>query len=129
MKKIIILIVMIITSSLSSYSFQMDTVNFDKVIKKNDKESKEYTIVNNSFDLKEYELYIEETPNNIKIEPKKFKLKPNDEQIVNLTIEGTKRKGEYSYYFVVIDKNLSEKKSNAAILNKKIRIKQKYSIE
>lgn len=125
MRKYIISILIMI-SSLSSLSFQMDKTNFDEVVLRGAIKSKNYTILNNSEDTKEYIVNMENNISNITVKPSKFVLKPNEEKIIQLSVEGRGKKGENSYFLVFSERNLSAQKENKAVINKKIRIKQKY---
>ncbi|MGL5703270.1 MAG: hypothetical protein ACRCW5_09110 [Cetobacterium sp.] len=125
MRKYIISILVMI-NSLSSFSFQMDKTNFDEVVLRDAIKSKNYTILNNSEDTKEYMVNIENDISNITVKPSKFVLKPNEEKIIQLSVEGRGKKGENSYFLVFSERNLSAQKENKVVINKKIRIKQKY---
>ncbi|MGL5725312.1 hypothetical protein [Cetobacterium sp.] len=123
-KYIISILIMII--SLSSFSFQMDKTDFNEVVLRGTIKSKNYTILNNSEDTKEYMVNIENDISNVTVRPSKFVLKPNEEKIIQLSVEGRGKKGENSYFLVFSERNLSAQKKNKAVINKKIRIKQKY---
>ncbi|MGL6063487.1 MAG: hypothetical protein ACRC0S_00110 [Fusobacteriaceae bacterium] len=114
--------------SVVSYSFQMDRVDFDEVIEKGKTKSKEYTIHNNSKDIKQYEISIEGKYPNIKVSPSKFVIKPDADKEITVKIKGEGKKGENSYYLVFTERNLTQQRDNKVIVNKKIRIKQKYII-
>ncbi|MGL5124224.1 MAG: hypothetical protein ACRC6K_08770 [Fusobacteriaceae bacterium] len=112
--------------SIISYSFELDKVDFDEKIEKGKTKSKEYTIYNSSKDIKQYEVSVEGKHPNIKITPSKFTVKPASEKRIKLEIKGEGKKGENSYYLVFSERNLSKQRANKMIINKKIRIKQKY---
>ncbi|MGL5123364.1 MAG: hypothetical protein ACRC6K_04280 [Fusobacteriaceae bacterium] len=117
--------------SIMSYSFQIDKVNFDEVIERGilKSKSKEYSLYNNTQDIKQYEVFIEGEYSNIKISPSKFTLKPEATKLIKIRIRGEGKKGENSYYLVFYERNLSKQRENKIIINKKIRIKQKYIIK
>ncbi|MGL5725163.1 hypothetical protein [Cetobacterium sp.] len=118
----------IIVKSLLIYSFQIDSLNFDEIVLKNEVKSKKYTIFNNSNYIKEYDVKIEGDYPNIKISPSKFRLKPSEEKSIILNIKGEGKSGENIYFLVFSEKNLSAKQNNSVVVNKKIRIKQNYKL-
>ena len=126
MIKVIMYLLLII--NITSYSFSLKELNSDIMLKKGDKKIKEYVINNISSKPKVYFLNIDSEYNNIELETNRFVLPPSKEKTFKIKIVGKGIEGENSYFLNIIEKHTGvvEEKKNNILINKNVRIKQKY---
>ncbi|MGL5277745.1 MAG: hypothetical protein ACRC8M_01510 [Cetobacterium sp.] len=123
MKKFIIMLMLL--SSVPLLAFKLSELEFGETLAPNTKKSKEFTIENNSRVLKKYEFSVDNQ--NIEIQPKEFKLKPNEKRKFLITVDAKKLKGTHDYFLIIKDSE-NQKSKNVVNLHKVVRIKQKYHI-
>ena len=126
MIKVIMYLLLII--NITSYSFSLKELNSDIMLKKGDKKIKEYVINNISSKPKVYFLNIDSEYNNIELETNRFVLPPSKEKTFKIKIVGKGIEGENSYFLNITEKHTGvvEEKKNNILINKNVRIKQKY---
>lgn len=126
MIKIIMYLLLII--NITSYSFSFKELSSDIILKKGDKKIKEYAIKNISSKPKIYLLNVDSEYNNIELETNRFVLPPSKEKTFKIKIVGKGIEGENSYFLNITEKHTGvvEEKKNNILINKNVRIKQKY---
>lgn len=127
MKKISFIMLIILNTNL--FCFSLNSIKFEKIIKKGDSGEKKYELINNTNKTKKYEL---KTDNDyVKVTPEKFILLKKSRKNFIIKVKGDERKGEHSYHIIINEKILNRdiKNKNIIYLNKIIRIKQKYYIK
>lgn len=109
------------------FAFKIDELEFNKIMKQNERVEKIFTITNNELETKIYKISIE-GDKNVKVTPSVLNLLPQESKKIKIEVIGKNSKGNYEYFLVIreINKNSLKKGVN---LNKIIKIKQKYIVE
>lgn len=128
MNKALVIISLLILK-VSTFSFSLDSLEFNETIKRGELKEKEYVLINNTNEVKKYS--VSGSLNNIEIKPKTFILSPEKKQKLNLKVLGEGKVGENKFTLTIIEKNLNKDntKKNPVYLNKVVRIKQKYFLK
>lgn len=108
------------------YALKIDDLKFDKTIKQNEIEKKEFTLTNSEIDEKIYRLSIEDDKN-VKVLPNIIQLKPFENKKIQIQVKGIGNKGERNYFLVI--KEIEKIKQNKININKSVKIKQTYKIK
>ena len=109
MKKISLLIIVLIFN-IDTFSFSLDSLDFDETLKKEEIKIKEYILNNNTTEIKKYS--ISTNFSNVEIEPKYFVLAPQKEQKLYIKVFGEGNKGTNEFYLTIIEKVLNKGNSN-----------------
>lgn len=126
MKKILLSFMLFL--GVISYSFEMNSLDFDREVLRNRDVSKNFIIKNGTETLKKYEL--ESDDKNIKIHPSKFVLGPNKSKEFQVSVKAGKNLGKKNYFLIIKEKNIEKKNSeNKTVIDKTIRIKQSYIVK
>ncbi len=118
---------LILILSTLCFAFKIDELEFNKIMKQNERVEKIFTITNNELETKIYKISIE-GDKNVKVTPSVLNLLPQESKKIKIEVIGKNSKGNYEYFLVIreINKNSLKKGVN---LNKIIKIKQKYIVE
>ena len=112
--------------SMNLYALKIDDLKFDKIIKKNETQKKEFILTNNEVDEKIYRLTIE-NDKNVKVLPNIIQLKSYESKKIQIQVKGSEGKGDRNYYLVI--KEIQKTKQNKININKSVKIKQTYKIK
>lgn len=128
MKKIMLIITMLIFN-INIFSFSLDSLEFNEILKKDEYKTKEYILSNNTKEIKKYS--ISTNSNNVEIKPKNFVLSPQKEQKVYIKVLGKGNRGINEFYLTIIEKNLNKNssKKNLMYLNKIVQLRQEYFLK
>lgn len=125
MKKILLVITMFVFN-INLFSFSLNNLEFDEVLKKDEVKIKEYVLKNNTKGIKKYIISTDST--NIEVKPRSFVLLPQKEKNFNIKVFGKGIDGANEFNLVITEKSLNKDsiEKNAVYLNKIVQIKQKY---
>lgn len=128
MKRVVVIIGTLIFN-INIFSFSLDSLEFNEILKKEEIKTKEYTLNNNTNEIKKYSISTKSS--NVEIEPKSFVLSPQKEQKFNIKVLGKGNEGMNDFYLTIVEKNLNKdsSKKNSLYLNKVVQIKQKYILK
>lgn len=108
-----------------SYSFDIDSVDFNKKIPINQKDTKVFTIKNETDNIYSYDLKIE-GDEKVNVFPKKLYIPAKSKKKFIIIVTAKSKKGDYYYILNLNQKILTKNKK--LITNMLFRIKQKYTI-
>lgn len=124
LKKVIIFLFIL---NIVTFALEIDSIKFDKKLKKNTKISKIFSLRNDSNENKTYHLSIEENED-VNIKPKILNISPFKKKEFFIEVNG-KQEGKGQYYLVINETNPSfSKKEKGLKLIKTIKILQKYTV-
>ena len=107
------------------FAISIDSPEFNQKLKKKENVEKIMEITNNSNEILEYILSVEGAEN-IKINAKKFILKPMESKKVNFKINSGEEVGDKEFFLIIIEKKI--KNITGVATNLRYRIKEKYTV-
>lgn len=124
LKKIILFLFILSTLS---FALQIDSLKFDKKLKKNTKISKSFLLINDSNEEKTYLLSIEGN-NNVQVKPKILNIKAFQEKEFFIEVTG-KKEGNEHYFLIIKDSTPSSNKNEEGLeIIKILKILQNYTV-
>ncbi len=115
-----------ISISVLSFSLEIDSVKFNKIVHKNEIVQKEFSIKNSGANHLKYLLEIEGKNDHIKVNPKQFIVETGKEKRFKILVKGKGNTGSNIYYLLIKEKNIDPSSKKSLTLNKTYRIKQEY---
>ncbi|WP_294659372.1 hypothetical protein [uncultured Fusobacterium sp.] len=107
------------------FAISIDSPEFNQKLKKKENVEKIMEITNNSNEILEYILSVEGAEN-IKINAKKFILKPMESKKVSFKINSGEEVGDKEFFLIIIEKKI--KNITGVATNLRYRIKEKYTV-
>lgn len=107
------------------FAISIDSPEFNQKLKKKENVEKIMEITNNSNEILEYILSAEGAEN-IKINAKKFILKPMESKKVSFKINSGEEVGDKEFFLIIIEKKI--KNITGVATNLRYRIKEKYTV-
>lgn len=107
------------------FAISIDSPEFNQKLKKKENVEKIMEITNNSNEILEYVLSVEGAEN-IKINAKKFILKPMESKKVSFKINSGEEVGDKEFFLIIIEKKI--KNITGVATNLRYRIKEKYTV-
>lgn len=107
------------------FAISIDSPKFNQKLKKKENVEKIMEITNNSNEILEYILSVEGAEN-IKINAKKFILKPMESKKVSFKINSGEEVGDKEFFLIIIEKKI--KNITGVATNLRYRIKEKYTV-
>lgn len=129
MNKSVLTFIIMLLFNISTFSFSLSDLDFDKSLKKGEVKTKKYTLINNTDKIKKY--LLSTNSNQVEVKPKSFVLAPQKEKEFTIDVLGQGDIGENEYMLTIIEKNLNKEKKEGSVLylNKVVQIKQKYFLK
>ena len=131
MKKILTTI-FLLTTTINLFAFSIDSIDFEATVKENEIKEKEFTITNKGKENLKYTFSTDK--DNVTVTPKSFIIMPDKSKKFTVKLKGAGTKGDNYYYLIIrehpmIKRDPNKKSGATLILDKVIKIEQKYILE
>lgn len=124
--KILLRIILFILVSINTFSFIINSVDFDEKLSKNSVVEKKYSITNTKDYSLKYKFSVDDKA--VNVEPQSFILLAGQTKEFTIKVIGKKDYGVHKYIFRIEEEVLNKDRKNVLALNYNYNISQKYEI-